>query len=376
MINSMGGNWSATLPAPEYGSTVQYYIHAADASGRSENHPFIGQPDPHEFYIGEQLFAQAAATPQMLEATTMQNDTAGLSLGLSNPGQISLNYYISVSTDIPDTLTRTLTNSPAATAYNYNTLTESGWTSLNLAEPGTISELIVSYNWTTDNYPSEGSFWAESPSGTLVMLASGQTNGSYAVSMTRIAGEEMQGIWKFWIEDSYGDGGHQAKNISVKFVRAIPTGNWLSADITEGNLAPAGTQEILVTCDATGMELGTYHGNLTILSNDPENPELIIPVTMTVTVNTSAATGFREPEISVYPNPGAGAYNIAISGMSNRSVTIELSELTGRVIMQKAFYNHQEGESLHFEVPGLPQGIYLLNIQADGYRKTVKLIRN
>jgi agmatine/peptidylarginine deiminase len=376
MINSMGGNWSATLPAPEYGSTVQYYIHAADASGRSENHPFIGQPDPHEFYIGEQLFAQAAATPQMLEATTMQNDTAGLSLGLSNPGQISLNYYISVSTDIPDTLTRTLTNSPAATAYNYNTLTESGWTSLNLAEPGTIIELIVSYNWTTDNYPSEGSFWAESPSGTLVMLASGQTNGSYAVSMTRIAGEEMQGIWKFWIEDSYGDGGHQAKNISVKFVRAIPTGNWLSADITEGNLAPAGTQEILVTCDATGMELGTYHGNLTILSNDPENPELIIPVTMTVTVNTSAATGFREPEISVYPNPGAGAYNIAISGMSNRSVTIELSELTGRVIMQKAFYNHQEGESLHFEVPGLPQGIYLLNIQADGYRKTVKLIRN
>ncbi|HOP14756.1 MAG TPA: T9SS type A sorting domain-containing protein, partial [Lentimicrobium sp.] len=92
--------------------------------------------------------------------------------------------------------------------------------------------------------------------------------------------------------------------------------------------------------------------------------------------NTAAAAGFREPEIRVYPNPGAGAYNIAISGMSNRSVTIELSELTGRVIMQKAFYNHQEGESLHFEVPGLPQGIYLLNIQADGYRKTVKLIRN
>ena len=66
MTHASGSQWTASIPSPEYGSTVQYYLHAADATGRSENYPFIGQPDPHVFYVGEQLFAHASIdTPPM-----------------------------------------------------------------------------------------------------------------------------------------------------------------------------------------------------------------------------------------------------------------------------------------------------------------------
>ena len=33
------------------GDSISYYIHAVDASGRSENHPYIGEADPHSFIV-------------------------------------------------------------------------------------------------------------------------------------------------------------------------------------------------------------------------------------------------------------------------------------------------------------------------------------
>jgi len=48
-----GDSYFAAIPAPPPGSEVEYYIHTADASVRSENNPFIGAPDPHSFTIEE-----------------------------------------------------------------------------------------------------------------------------------------------------------------------------------------------------------------------------------------------------------------------------------------------------------------------------------
>ena len=51
-MNNTGGNtYTGIIPAQPDGSQVAYYIHAADNSGRSANHPYIGAPDPHIFII-------------------------------------------------------------------------------------------------------------------------------------------------------------------------------------------------------------------------------------------------------------------------------------------------------------------------------------
>jgi agmatine deiminase len=41
--------YHAVIPSQQNGTMVSYYIHAEDASGRSENHPYIGAPGAHTF---------------------------------------------------------------------------------------------------------------------------------------------------------------------------------------------------------------------------------------------------------------------------------------------------------------------------------------
>ena len=51
-LSLVGNDYQAFIPEQANGDTIRYYIHAADESGHSANHPFIGQPDPHLFIVG------------------------------------------------------------------------------------------------------------------------------------------------------------------------------------------------------------------------------------------------------------------------------------------------------------------------------------
>jgi agmatine/peptidylarginine deiminase len=53
MTLSDENTWSALLPSGGETSKMEYFVHAADESGRSEEHPYIGRHDPHKFYVGE-----------------------------------------------------------------------------------------------------------------------------------------------------------------------------------------------------------------------------------------------------------------------------------------------------------------------------------
>jgi hypothetical protein len=43
--------YTGVIPDSSGASTISYYIHAADESGRVENHPYMGAKDPHKFII-------------------------------------------------------------------------------------------------------------------------------------------------------------------------------------------------------------------------------------------------------------------------------------------------------------------------------------
>lgn len=51
LISDGDNNFHATINSLVAGDSISYYIHAADESGRSENDPYIGAPDPHVFHI-------------------------------------------------------------------------------------------------------------------------------------------------------------------------------------------------------------------------------------------------------------------------------------------------------------------------------------
>jgi hypothetical protein len=54
--------------------------------------------------------------------------------------------------------------------------------------------------------------------------------------------------------------------------------SWLSVSNTTVNLVAGETQDIRVSIDTTGLVAGEYSGQVRLVTNDPENPEVLLPI--------------------------------------------------------------------------------------------------
>ncbi|HRQ63598.1 MAG TPA: DUF11 domain-containing protein [Xanthomonadaceae bacterium] len=89
---------------------------------------------------------------------------------------------------------------------------------------------------------------------------------------------------------------------------------WLSVDIDNGTIASGGPDDVVeVTMDAAALSEGVYNARLCVLSNDPGNPVVDIPVEFTVT-----AAG-ADLAVSVFGVPGI----VSPSGAVSFAVTVE-----------------------------------------------------
>jgi len=82
--------YNATLPFQEPGAEVAYYLHAADFSGRTKEHPYIGEPDPHVFTVMHAT--DITVNPDSLLFLTEDDVWFGLPLDIYNftSGNISI----------------------------------------------------------------------------------------------------------------------------------------------------------------------------------------------------------------------------------------------------------------------------------------------
>lgn len=86
--------WSATIPRQTEGSVVDYYIHAADSSGRSENHPYIGAYDPHRFTVGPAIHPHLAINTTAIDTFAFPGTSTWATLSLTNTGAAPLSYTL------------------------------------------------------------------------------------------------------------------------------------------------------------------------------------------------------------------------------------------------------------------------------------------
>lgn len=84
--------FEAVIPRQAEGDVVEYYIHAADSSGRSENHPYIGAPDPHKFTIGPAAHPHIAVNTMEIDTFAYPGNTTLASISFTNTGAGELNY--------------------------------------------------------------------------------------------------------------------------------------------------------------------------------------------------------------------------------------------------------------------------------------------
>jgi len=301
-----GDTYKAIIPGQALGSEIAYYIHAADESGRSMNHPYIGAPDPHTFFVGMPLYPDIVVDPLQLNLNCYVGGSVSGEFTISNIGNADLEYSITFSTAIPEEVSYDVPDSPSGSSYNYNTYTELGWTDFQISDIGEIAELQVEYTWDTDSYPTEGSFWMESPAGTTGMIATGQTDGTYQIDLDDFIGEQIEGNWKIWIEDTWGDGGHQATNIDLNFTILIEQEQWLIVNSVSGTIGSGMSVTAGLVCSGVQLEPGIYEGSIFIHSNDPDEPIVIVSVILTVEENVDSDNDCS-PQITEllgnYPNP-------------------------------------------------------------------------
>jgi agmatine deiminase len=283
MTNTAGNDYSVTLSGIAEGSMIEYFISAEDELGNTNNHPFIGADDPYIFFAGEQAFAHIDVNPEEISVQAPVGQTASEVIQICNTGQLDLNFSIETQTAIFGDVNYTLPDSPDASSYDYNTWIETNWTEFSVSESGEVAGVEVTFEWQTDTWPEEGSLHIMAPDGTESTIAAGVPAGNYTIDLTALNGSEMNGAWRLWIEDTYGDGGHQATNISVKIIYAESSIGWLSASPASGSVAPGDCLSILIVCDAAELAIGQYNGLLSIASNDPDFPVTEIFVTFDVT---------------------------------------------------------------------------------------------
>ncbi len=182
------------------------------------------------------------------------------------------------------------TNRMASTAFS-NIYRTTATALTNADRP--IMAVVATVNTTL----AAGTYWADwqmsgsvasgpwAPAVTLL----GQNNkpGSNAVQWTGSAwaaavdsGSGAVQDYPFLIDGTAGGGGGPANCSNPSDVA------WLSVAPASGTTPRAASNSVTVTFDSTGMNAGTYDAAICVASNDPANPIVSVPVSMTVTSNT------------------------------------------------------------------------------------------
>ncbi len=122
---------------------------------------------------------------------------------------------------------------------------------------------------------------------------------------------------------------------------------WLSLDSTGSTIGAGGSTNVGVTIDATGLAIGSHSANLCIESDDPATPEVVVPVSVDVTLADAIfCSGFEDGEDG---SCGAGGGDIVESGPINHAVQ---NSIDGTSI------NYITGDVQDADVPNYHANIY------------------
>ena len=143
------------------------------------------------------------------------------------------------------------------------------------------------------------------------------------------------------IEDSVGaDGlqvafnsGYLQSEMAIGFYPPAPL-TWVTASPLAGQTGPGGSTEVTVTFDDTDVNPGTYTAELWINSNDPNTPNIMLPVTLTL--SGTSAVGELLPSVvkleGAVPNPFNPATDIKFSLPRDAAVQLNLYDVSGRLV--------------------------------------------
>ena len=144
------------------------------------------------------------------------------------------------------------------------------------------------------------------------------------------------------IENAAGDdglqvmhnaGGYLHDGLAIRFA-VEPSLAWLSVAPSAGTVEPLGAAVLDVTMDASNLTEGVYYANVSLATNDPSNPVVVVPVTLTVTPVTGI--GDEQPRGVVFfgavPNPFNPMTSLRFSLPRDGYVDLKIYDVAGRLV--------------------------------------------
>jgi hypothetical protein len=262
---------------------------------------------PVTFNVSASLPANITLSAASISKTAAPEAAVSDSFGIGNTGEADLNYtitkdYAVKKTDISvhtNDFTSGLgayTNSGALTwsvsggqaVLNSTTSTDFGILTSNSFDGTVCTSLNLSFTqaFTTAGLSTakveyfNGTGWVE------IYSASASTSESQLIALPDIAanmqirftGNMRKNSGDSWIIDNIAVSGPE-----------IVVYTWLSiTSPLTGTVTPTGNNNISYTCDAAGLSAGTYNANISIASNDPDEPNKVLPVEFVVSAPLTA----------------------------------------------------------------------------------------
>jgi len=174
-------------------------------------------------------------------------------------------------------------------------------------------------------------------------------------------------------------GGH-VLNCEMVIIDSSQSTGWLDIYQDSLSILPGSFAELQLTIDPEGLENGVYTAEIVISHDDPEQDDLIIPVTMTLNytgVDDMIVTTNRL--IGNYPNPFNPSTTILFELNTEFTGNTELLiyNLKGQKIKQYSIINSQSSivwdGTDHSDKP-VSSGIYFYKLKSGNYEQTKRMI--
>ncbi len=159
---------------------------------------------------------------------------------------------------------------------------------------------------------------------------------------------------------------------------------WLSMTPSSGSV-PAGQSAVVdVTLDATDLVAGTYNANLVIDSNDPINPEVTVPVSLSVDQAITDIGDDRTPvKFELFanrPNPFNPTTTIAYDLPRGVQVSLTIYDVQGREVRQLVNASQPAGrhsivwDGRNSSSTQVASGVYFYRLTAGEFVQTKKMV--
>ena len=159
------------------------------------------------------------------------------------------------------------------------------------------------------------------------------------------------------------------------WLRLVRSGNQFSMHVSADGVTWffAGAQNIVMaSCIEVGLVLTNYTSNSTVTATFSN--VTVVGSGSSLTMGDHASLdqlNQKTTEVTIYPNPAQSEAWIEIDGYTGEDVNISIRDINGRVIYQQGAV-HQGSSRQRIDLSGMTSGIYLVEIDRVGIKKTVE----